>query len=68
MSLVFSSLVGRFKSMMTFTDFSNAMYKVFIKHKGKNFKRIFLGVILEEDEESYEELFPSFLEKIIEDL
>mmetsp|Transcript_5660 Transcript_5660/g.4871 ORF Transcript_5660/g.4871 Transcript_5660/m.4871 type:complete len:309 (+) Transcript_5660:352-1278(+) len=58
MTLVFSSLVGRYKSMMTFSDFSNGMYKLFIKYKGA----------ISEDGETYETLYPGFLEKIVEEI
>jgi hypothetical protein len=55
MSLVFSSMVGRYKTMMDFTDFTLAMFKLFVKFKDKS-------------EETHESQFPEFLDKIKEEL
>ena len=73
MALIFSSLVGRFKSMMDFTDFKNAMFKLFVKYKGKD---IYLSWIIwvigpiekNDSADSYEMLFPNFIMKVVEDL
>ncbi|CAI2363799.1 unnamed protein product [Moneuplotes crassus] len=60
LTLAFSSLVGRFKSMMTLADFKEAMFKLFTKYQKNQGGS--------DSEESLEDLFPGFLQKIVEDI
>lgn len=69
MSLVFTSMVGRFKTVMDFTDFTLAMFKLFVKYKGKISKTNPTGSEKDKTaDETSEELFPEFLDKIVEEL
>lgn len=77
--IVYAYAAGRDESLMSFSDFSLALYQLFVKYKGKfNLKLIylstvnlyqFIGPIYDSNSEDIlESLYPGFLSKIISEL